>query len=83
MSEIENSTIPENSKGVTVEPSPFNGIKFVIMMIIISIPTAWIVAHRIAHSNLLESMVLFIYSSGIALGIIVWIRRILAKRSND
>lgn len=72
--------IANNCSGVTVQASPFNGIKLFIWLIIFSIPVAWVIAHRIAHNNLLELVVLFIYSGGLALGLYYWIRQILQRK---
>lgn len=80
MSVEKKHNIPNKRPSVTVDPSPFNGIKLFIWLIIFSIPVAWVIAHRIAHSHLLEIVVLLVYSGGLALGLVYWIRRIMLRK---
>ncbi len=72
-------SITRKRRTVTVAPSPFNGIKFELGIILLLLPLIWVVVERLVADTLLE-FALLLAAASLASAWLVWRTRTVLRR---
>ena len=72
-------SLTRKRRGVTVAPSPFNGIKFELGVILLLLPLGWLVVARLVTDTVTQLMLLFGMASVASLWLL-WRTRTVLRR---